>query len=258
MNCWNSTLTALALGLAPQVLAQSNVDSVNKFAWCENVGWTNWRDANGTNDGVIVGTDFLEGFIWGENAGWINVGGGGPYANTTGLDFGVNILVDDDLDGFAWGENIGWINFGWGAAADDADRARFDFAAGRFRGFAWGENIGWINLDDATHFVAAGVPISCLTDVDCVVLDANTCTCDQCIMGECVSTPTEFGNSTCDAGHNVDVGDILCVLDGFAEFALCPNGDLAPPCTGDDNIDVGDVLAVLDAFAGIDSCGCVP
>jgi len=87
------------------------------------VGWTNWLDANVSNDGVIVGTDFLEGFVWGENVGWINVGDGTPtngtdYANVNGTDFGVNVLGDNDLDGFAWGENIGWINFGWGAAAD--------------------------------------------------------------------------------------------------------------------------------------------
>ena len=38
-----------------------------------------------------------------ENAGWLNVGdGAGPYGNTTGADFGVNILAGGDLDGFAW------------------------------------------------------------------------------------------------------------------------------------------------------------
>ena len=68
--------------------AQSNIDPNNKFAWCENIGWTNWRDANGGADGVVVGATFLSGFIWGKNVGWINVGSGAPangvhYANTT-------------------------------------------------------------------------------------------------------------------------------------------------------------------------------
>ena len=34
--------------------AQSNIDPDDKFAWGENIGWTNWRDANDTDDGVEV------------------------------------------------------------------------------------------------------------------------------------------------------------------------------------------------------------
>ncbi|HEY3243362.1 MAG TPA: hypothetical protein VGM03_08425 [Phycisphaerae bacterium] len=142
--------------------AQSNIDPAHKFAWGENVGWTNWRDANGGAQGVAVDGSFMGGFIWGENVGWINVGDGTPgtlcgglpcYANGTGVDFGVNVDFDGSLHGFAWGENIGWINFDGGALASPPNPARFDAAAGRLRGYAWGENVGWINLDDAVHFV---------------------------------------------------------------------------------------------------------
>ena len=98
-------------------LAQSNIDDDHKYAWTENCGWTNWRDADGTNAGVIVDESFLSGYIWAENVGWINVGDGSPadgehYANSDGSDYGVNIDIDTgDLSGLAWGENIGWINF---------------------------------------------------------------------------------------------------------------------------------------------------
>ena len=51
----------------------------------------------------------------------------------------------------------------------------------------------------------------------------------------------------------VDLFDILCVLDGSANIALCPGADVAP-CGGDGTIDVEDVAAVLDAFAGSFSC----
>lgn len=143
-------------GAALPLEAQSNIDPVNKYAWGENVGWTNWRDANGGADGVLVGTTHLSGFIWDENVGWINVGDGSPasgmhYANTDGTDFGVNVDTNGDLFGFAWGENIGWVNFD--TRSKGAERARLDPVAGRFRGYAWGENVGWINLDDGTHFV---------------------------------------------------------------------------------------------------------
>src|SRR5262249_43481925 len=117
-------LAALTSGL----VAQSNIDNTvpDKFAWSENVGWTNWRDAGGATQGVVVGDSFMGGFIWGENIGWINLGDGAPgslcgglpcYANADGSDFGVNIDGDGDLHGLAWGENIGWLNFDAGAMA---------------------------------------------------------------------------------------------------------------------------------------------
>jgi len=154
----------IALTLAPALLAQSNVDTTNKWAWGENIGWLNWRDA-GTPagaQGVVFETNHLRGLIWAENVGWINVGNGsGPYTNTTGLNFGVNIDAQGLLWGYAWGENIGWINFEGGALASPPNPARVE--GGRLRGYAWGENIGWINLDDENAFV--GVNLSCPGDV---------------------------------------------------------------------------------------------
>lgn len=154
----------LAAAAAAPALAQSNIDPSQKYAWGENIGWTNWRDANGGAQGVRVDTDggFLSGFIWGENVGWINTGaGGGPYANTDDLTFGVNIGAGGVLDGYAWGENIGWINFGTEPFVG-AQGARYDASSDRFTGYAWGENVGWINLDDATRFVAV---IDCPADL---------------------------------------------------------------------------------------------
>jgi len=148
----------VAAGRLPTVaIAQSNVCPQQKYAWAENIGWTNWRDAYDGNDGVRVYPAFLSGFIWGENVGWINVGDGSPadgtqYANMTGDDFGVNVDVSGELLGLAWGENIGWINFSGGALADPPQPARIDMD-GRLYGYVWGENVGWINLDDNVHFV---------------------------------------------------------------------------------------------------------
>jgi hypothetical protein len=51
----------------------------------------------------------------------------------------------------------------------------------------------------------------------------------------------------------VDVGDVICVADGFGDSALCPFADIAP-CGGDGTTDVGDVLAVVDAFGGNFAC----
>ncbi len=143
--------------LGADLSAQSNVAAESRYAWTENAGWLNWRDADGGFSGVVIGDTFLSGYIWGENVGWIHVGDGTPtvgssYSNSDGSDFGVNVDMLGNLTGFAWGENIGWVNFDTSSAG--ADRAVFDTTAGRFRGYAWGENIGWINLDDPTQFVA--------------------------------------------------------------------------------------------------------
>lgn len=144
--------------LAP-ALAQSSIDPDHKLAWGENVGWTNWLDANGGVDGVVVGATFLSGFVWGENVGWINLGDGSPangvsYSNADGSDFGVNVSWPSGaLSGLGWGENVGWVTFEGGALSTPAQPARID-CDGQFDGFVWSENGGWINLGDATHFVA--------------------------------------------------------------------------------------------------------
>jgi len=52
---------------------------------------------------------------------------------------------------------------------------------------------------------------------------------------------------------DVDLDDIFCVLDGFAEVADCPQADIAP-CAGNIIIDIDDIFAVLDAFAADYAC----
>ncbi|GMV25703.1 MAG: hypothetical protein AMXMBFR58_17340 [Phycisphaerae bacterium] len=152
--------------LAGAASAQSNVDATNKYSWGENIGYMNWRDANGGLSGVAVNDSlgYLAGYVWCENVGWLNLGAGnGPYGNSSGSDFGVNVdLVTGHLSGYAWGENIGWVNFSGGAMATPAQPARFDTNNRRFFGYAWGENVGWINLNDGAKFVAA----ACRSDFD--------------------------------------------------------------------------------------------
>lgn len=217
----NSMKTPLSIGLCLALTcgaaAQSNVDSVKKFAWTENCGWTNWRDANGGTQGVNVGGSFLRGFVWGENVGWINTGNGsGPYLNTDDTNFGVNIGVGGFLSGFAWGENIGWVNFGTQAQVG-AQGARYDASTRRFRGYAWGENIGWINLDDATAAVFA--PGCCPGNAD-----ANTIVNFSDITAVLANFGANFNNGTgtgdADCNGVVTFSDITSVLANFG--TPCP------------------------------------
>lgn len=166
----SALLTIASLALAGSAAAQSSIMPDYKYAWSENIGWTNWRDANAEASGVRLHPRFLSGWIWSENIGWIHMGDGSPadclqYSNASGADAGVNILPNGDLAGLAWGENVGWINFSTAATLGGLGmQARFDAALRRFRGFAWGENIGWINLDDDTRSIRAAP--TCLGDVD--------------------------------------------------------------------------------------------
>ncbi len=175
--------------------AQSNTCPTHVFAWSENAGWLNFRDAPGNAPfpaaGVLGARLYLgttaanvghcRGWVWGENIGWVSLSSANPtpqgsaspintvtipHANTSGVTFGVNLDPNGAyaaqgggapgaLFGFAWSENAGWINFGTTPALGAALGARFDSASLRFRGFAWSENLGWINLDDAAHYVAS-------------------------------------------------------------------------------------------------------
>lgn len=181
--------------VASTCLAQSTICPSRAYAWSENVGWLNFRDAPGnapfTGAGVLGARVFLSGttagvghcrgWVWGENIGWLSLssanpspqGSGSPintatvpHANASGSDFGINIDPSGAygafgggspgaLFGFAWSENAGWINFGTTPALGAGLGARIDVASRRFRGWAWSENLGWINLDDLQHFVGA-------------------------------------------------------------------------------------------------------
>lgn len=219
-----SVLVATAFALSALSASAQDIDQARKFGWGENIGWTNWRGANGGAQEVRVAATFMSGYVWGENVGWITLGDGTPgtaggtlYGNTNGTDSGVNIAANGDLFGLAWAENVGWINFDTRSSLSAFNQqARLDLAARRFRGYAWGENVGWINLNDAGNFVAL----------------------------------------RCFADYNDDgLDDILDFLDFLQDFSDCdqspaPCGSLGDPdLNGDDLIDILDFLDFLQYFS---------
>jgi hypothetical protein len=126
------------------VLAGSDMDAANKWAWGTNTGWVNFNPDNG---GVTVFSDHLEGYAWSENTGWIRMGtytlgDAHTYANNAANNYGVNNDGVGNLSGYAWSTNTGWINF---APANGG--VRVDPVTGKFSGYAWGENVGWIKFN---------------------------------------------------------------------------------------------------------------
>jgi len=77
----------------------STIDTTNKYAWGDHIGWINFGCDNCS---VAVTDSVITGYAWSANYGWINLAPSeGPITNDgTG-----------DLSGYGWGENIGWINF---------------------------------------------------------------------------------------------------------------------------------------------------
>ena len=214
------TALFLAAGLAPVLTAsaQNSIDSTLKYAWSENAGWMNWRDANNGASGVRDNRVFLSGWIWCENIGWVTLGDGTPanslqYGNTTGTDCGVNIGEGGALTGLAWGENVGWINFSGGAAATPAKPARIDLASNRLRGYAWGENIGWVNLDDAAKYVKLSCYANCDGSTGAPALTANDF---QCFINA-FAAQAPYAN--CDRSSAVPMltaNDFQCFFDAYA------------------------------------------
>jgi hypothetical protein len=148
-----SIASILSAGMALTVecaYASGATDPAHKYAWGENVGWANAAPTSGGQPVTVHYTGdagWLSGLAWGENIGWIKMGSeaGGPFANTTAANWGVNLDASGALSGLAWGENVGWINFGH-AHCD----AAIDMATGMFAGHAWGENIGWLKFSGAS------------------------------------------------------------------------------------------------------------
>jgi len=201
--------------MAGTLAADSNIASTHKYAWMENPGWSNWADAVGRTLGVEVyqtgATQYLRGWIWAENFGWISVGAGGaPYANTTGLNHGVNIDPSTGLmTGFAWSENAGWINFGPYPPAMVIFQPRWDHLAFRARGWAWSENKGWLNLDDGVRFICA-IPGDVTHDGVVNIFDYNLVTSKFGSTGL-----PRFTSGDADGDGDVDIFDFNAVTSTY-------------------------------------------
>ncbi len=88
-----------ALGTPQYLLAATNTDSVNKYAWGDRLGWVNFGVSSGN---LEVTATAVTGYAWNENYGWINMNPAGSGVLNSG----------GDLSGSAWGENIGYLDFG--------------------------------------------------------------------------------------------------------------------------------------------------
>lgn len=184
--------TSILLGCMSLVARASTtdgtIDSVNRYAWAENVGWLDF----GSTEGNVHVTDVsLTGYAWGENIGWISLN----CSNTSSCG-AVNYAVLNDgagnLSGYAWGENVGWINFnpaGYGVSIDNN---------GDFSGYAWGENVGWISFNCTNTSSCGTVSYKVSTDYRPTLASTPTPTPTPPIIigGGGTPTPTPISTAT--------------------------------------------------------------
>ncbi|MCD4680309.1 MAG: peptidoglycan-binding protein [Bacteroidales bacterium] len=101
------------------------INSINKYAWSENIGWINFGC---DNCNVQITDSGITGYGWSANYGWINLD---PSTS------GVANNGEGTLSGQAWGENADWINFS-GVTID---------SGGYFNGYANGTLTGDISFN---------------------------------------------------------------------------------------------------------------
>lgn len=142
--------------------SDGTINSTDKFAWGENIGWINF----GTSEGNVHITDAgMTGYAWGENVGWISLNCSNTGSCGT-VSYGVTNVGNGNLSGYAWGENVGWISFN---CLNTSSCSTVDYGirvrqTGEFRGYAWGENIGWISFNCSTTDSCSTVDYKVKTD----------------------------------------------------------------------------------------------
>ncbi len=81
------------------------IDSTNKYAWGENLGWINFapRDSSNNYIGLTITDSAITGYAWSSLYGWINF-------SPTNSGQGVTNTTSGTLGGSAWSEQTGWID----------------------------------------------------------------------------------------------------------------------------------------------------
>jgi len=182
------------------------IDSSDKYAWSENLGWINF----GSSEGNVQVTDSgLSGYAWSENAGWINLD-----PSNGGVDNDVN----GNLSGYAWGENIGWVNFNPTNGGVNIDEN------GYFSGYAWSENAGWISFN-------------CSNNNSCGIVDYKVKT--DWVTLRCGNGIIE-GNEECDDGNTVSNDG--CSSSCVTEFGSAGPAPTNPPQVSSDNKEISYLL----------------
>ncbi len=126
------------------VYAVTNIDSINRWAWNDTIGWIDFYSTNNVN----VYSTRLEGYA-SSSVGFIalncNSTPNGNICSGPAGNWRVSNDGNDNLSGWAYNDNIGWISF---SSTTPNYSVSID-SAGNFYGWAWNDIIGWISFNCA-------------------------------------------------------------------------------------------------------------
>lgn len=141
-------LVALLFAVVEMVLAATNINSTNRWAWNDAIGWI---DFYGT-DTVTVSSQCLTGYA-SSSAGDVSL----DCATTRSGDIcstSTYRVTNDgvgNLAGWAWNDTYGWISFCGGQSTSSCPgttsyQVKVSPTSGDFSDYAWNDVIGWVSF----------------------------------------------------------------------------------------------------------------
>ncbi len=127
--------------------AATNIDSVNRYAWNDIIGWFDFYSTDTVNVSSTELTGYASSSV-GEIALNCNSTSAGNICATS--NFKISNNGNGYLSGWAWNESVGWISFDsatGGASPTSTYQVIVDPTTGDFSGWAWNESVGWISFN---------------------------------------------------------------------------------------------------------------
>ncbi len=132
-------------GIYSVAIAATNIDSTNRWAWNDTIGWVDLY----TTNTVMVSGSKIQGYASSSIGSIAFDCATAPVPDCT-TPYGVTHNGDGILRGFAWSENIGWISFNCADIGGGGCSPNYSVSIdsnGVFSGWAWNDTIGWISFN---------------------------------------------------------------------------------------------------------------
>jgi len=133
---------------AGRVYAQSNIDTIERWAWNDVIGWMDFRYIENPN--ITVTSSDVRGYA-SSSIGYISLNCAyGPPGSDCTIPYSVT-NTNGLLSGWGWSDQIGWVSFncnnsGIGNTCGSSNYG-VTITNGEFRGWAWNDVIGWLSFD---------------------------------------------------------------------------------------------------------------
>jgi hypothetical protein len=141
-------LVSFIFGLFLIVFAATNIDSSNKWAWNDTIGWIDFYGTNSVN----VNSQQLTGYA-SSSAGDISLDCATTRSGNICSQSNYKVLNDGmgNLSGWGWNDNYGWISFCGGQQSSNCPgttvyQVKIDPNTGDFSSYAWNDILGWISF----------------------------------------------------------------------------------------------------------------